>query len=374
MPRALTIADLYALASSRMERMAFDYYDSGADEELTLKDNEDAWRRLRLRPKCLVDVSACDLATTALGTPVSMPVLVAPTAFQRLAHPEGECATARAAAAAGTVMIVSTLSTCLLEDVARDGRGSEGARWFQLYVYRDREVTRALVERAEAAGYRAIVLTVDAPYFGRRLRDVRNGFALPDGLTVANLAEGMGVVGAAAGNSGLATYIASMLDQTLTWRDVDWLRSVTRLPLVVKGVVRGDDAARAIDHGAAGVVVSNHGGRQLDSTVATADALAEVVDAVAGRGEVFVDGGVRRGTDVLKALALGARAVLVGRPVLWGLAADGEAGVSAALRILRDELALALALAGCAGVADVGPDLVAGDPHRDGARSAPAAR
>jgi 4-hydroxymandelate oxidase len=353
---ALTIDDLHAIAAERLPRMAYDYYASGADDELTLGDNEAAWRRMRLRPKCLVDVGACDLATTVLGTPVSMPVLVAPTAFQRLAHPDGECATARAAAAAGTVMTLSTLSTCLLEDVAREN--AEGARWFQLYVYRDRGVTRALVERAEAAGFRALVLTVDAPYFGRRLRDVRNGFALPEGLTVANLASGMGEVGAVSGNSGLATYVASMLDQTLTWRDVEWLRSVTRLPLVIKGVVRGDDAARAAELGVGGVVVSNHGGRQLDTTVATADALGEVVDAAAGRGEVFVDGGVRRGTDVLKALALGARAVLVGRPVLWGLAADGEAGVATALGILRDELKLALALAGCGGVRDVTRDLV----------------
>ena len=353
---ALTIDDLYALAADRLPRMAFDYYDSGADEEHTLRDNQDAWRRIRLRPKCLVDVSSCDLATTVLGTPVSMPVLVAPTAFQKLAHPDGECATARAAAAAGTVMTLSTLSTCLMEDVAREN--GEGGRWFQLYVYRDRGITRAFLERAEAAGYSAVALTVDAPYFGRRLRDVRNGFALPDGMTVANLTAGMGTVGAVEGNSGLAAYIASMLDQRITWRDVEWLRAQTRLPVVVKGVVRGDDAARAVDHGASGVIVSNHGGRQLDTTIATADALPEVVAAVAGRAEVYVDGGVRRGTDVLKALALGARAALVGRPVLWGLAADGEAGVRRALDILRDELSLALALAGCAGVRDVGPDLV----------------
>src|SRR5438105_2510759 len=238
----ITIDDLHALASARLPRMAYDYYASGADDEVTLGDNEAAWRRIRLRPKCLVDVGSCALATTALGTPVSMPVLVAPTAFQRLAHPDGECATARAAAAMGTVMVLSTLSTCLIEDVAREN--AQAGRWFQLYVYRDRGVTRTLVERAEAAGYGALVLTVDAPYFGRRLRDVRNGLALPEGLTVANLApRGMGAIGAVEGASGLSAYIASMLDQTLTWRDVDWLRSITRLPLVVKGIVRGDDAA-----------------------------------------------------------------------------------------------------------------------------------
>jgi 4-hydroxymandelate oxidase len=364
----LTIDDLHALAAERLPRMAYDYYASGADDERTLGDNEAAWRRIRLRPRCLVDVDRRDLATTVLGRAVSMPVLVAPTAFQRLAHPDGECATARAAAAEGTVMTLSTLSTCTLEEVAAAGErltdapGADalGGRWFQLYVYRDRGVTRSLVERAEAAGFDAVVLTVDAPFFGRRLRDVRNGFALPDGLTVANLApRGMGAVGAVEGSSGLSAYIASMLDQTLTWRDVDWLRSVTRLPLVVKGIVRGDDAARALEHGAAGVVVSNHGGRQLDTTIATADALPEVVDAVGGRAEVYVDGGVRRGTDVLKALALGARAVLVGRPVLWGLAVDGEAGVRHALGMLRAELSLALALAGCATLHEITRDLCA---------------
>jgi 4-hydroxymandelate oxidase len=345
--------------------MAYDYYASGAEGERTLADNVEAWQRIRLRPRCLVDVATRDLTTTVLGRRVSMPVLVAPTAFQRLAHPEGELATARATASAGTVMVLSTLANTTLEDVATayagvDGVTSEspGGRWFQLYVYKDRGVTRSLVERAEAAGYDALVLTVDAPLFGRRLRDMRNGFALPDGLTAANVSPaGIGEVAGVAGDSGLATYIAAMLDQGLTWRDVAWLRSITRLPIVVKGLLRGDDAALAMEHGAAGVVVSNHGGRQLDTTIATADALREVVDAVAKRGEVFVDGGVRRGTDILKAVALGARAVLVGRPVLWGLAADGEAGVRQALGMLRAELDLAMALCGCATIEAITRDL-----------------
>jgi 4-hydroxymandelate oxidase len=361
----LTCADQHAIAAERLPKMAYDYYASGAEGERTLADNVEAWQRIRLRPRCLVDVATRDLTTTVLGRRVSMPVLVAPTAFQRLAHPEGELATARATASAGTVMVLSTLANTTLEDVATayagvDGVTSEspGGRWFQLYVYKDRGVTRSLVERAEAAGYDALVLTVDAPLFGRRLRDMRNGFALPDGLTAANVSPaGIGEVAGVAGDSGLATYIAAMLDQGLTWRDVAWLRSITRLPIVVKGVLRGDDAALAMEHGAAGVVVSNHGGRQLDTTVATADALREVVDAVAERGEVFVDGGVRRGTDILKAVALGARAVLVGRPVLWGLAADGEAGVRQALGMLRAELDLAMALCGCATIEAITRDL-----------------
>jgi len=359
----LTIHDLHDAAAQCLPRMAYDYYASGAEGEHTLRDNEAAWQRRRLRPRALVDVGTRDLSTTVLGRRVAMPVLVAPTAFQRLAHPDGEVATARAVGAAGTVMTLSTLSNSLLEDVAAAHDATRltdaGGRWFQLYVYRDRGVTRALVERAEAAGYDAIVLTVDAPFFGRRLRDIRNGFALPDGLTVANLVAGMGEVAAVRGTSGLSTYIATMLDQTITWRDVEWLSTVTRLPVLVKGIVRGDDGARAADHGAAGVIVSNHGGRQLDTVVATADALPEVVDAVAGRAEVYVDGGVRHGTDVLKALALGARAALVGRPVLWGLAVDGEAGVTRALGMLRAELDLAMALAGAPTVAAVTRDLVA---------------
>jgi 4-hydroxymandelate oxidase len=283
-------------------------------------------------------------------------------ALQRMAHPDGEIATARASAAAGTVMVLSTLATTSLEDVAPAfdaGRGDVGGRWFQLYVYKDRGVTRALVERAESAGYDALVLTVDTPYLGRRLRDVRNGLALPEGLAVANLVDhDGGALLDAAGESGLAAYVATMLDPSLTWRDVAWLRSITRLPVVIKGLVRDDDAHLAVEHGVSAIIVSNHGGRQLDGTVATAAALPEVVDAAGGALEVYVDGGVRRGTDVLRALALGARAVFVGRPVLWGLAWAGESGVATALEMLRAELDRAMALAGCASVCRVTRDLV----------------
>jgi 4-hydroxymandelate oxidase len=230
--------------------------------------------------------------------------------------------------------------------------------WFQLYVYRDRAATEALVARAEAAGARAIVLTVDAPIFGQRERDVRNRFHLPEGLRVENMsAAGHGDIPLRGAESGLAAYIAEKLDPSLTWKDVAWLGGVTRLPVLVKGIVRPDDACRAIDHGAAGVVVSNHGGRQLDGSPATATVLGAIADAVAGRGEVFVDGGVRRGADVLRAVALGARAVLLGRPILWGLAAGGEDGAHGVLEALRSELDLAMALAGCA---DLSPDTLRG--------------
>lgn len=355
----VNLFELEAIARERMAPEAFDYYASGANDEVSLRENRAAYDRLSLAYRVLVDVSRRDMAATVLGQPVAMPILVAPTAFHRLATPEGEAATARAAGAAGTVMILSTLSNTPVEEVVA---AASGPVWFQLYVYRDRGVTEGLVRRAEAAGCRALVLTVDAPLIGRRERDVRNRFHLPPGLSVANLLPvGYGGLPEAVADSGLAAYVSSFLDPSLSWPDVAWLRSITELPVLVKGIVRADDALRAAEAGVAGVVVSNHGGRQLDTAPAPIEVLPEVADALEARGhriEVLVDGGVRRGTDVLKALALGARAVLVGRPVLWGLAADGEAGATWALRHLRAELDLAMALAGAPTLADVTRDLV----------------
>jgi 4-hydroxymandelate oxidase len=355
---ALNLRELEALAAARLDPAAYDYYRGGAGDEQTLRENEAAWARLRLRPRALVDVARVDVATTILGAPAAMPVLVAPLAYQRLADPEGECATARAAAAAGAIMAVSTLATTSLEDVAAAAPGA--ARWFQLYVFRDRGLSASLCARAEAAGYGAVVLTVDTPRLGRRERDLRNGFGLPPHLVNANF-EGAIARGSAAagGGSGLARLGDAHLDDSLDWGAVAWLRAQTRLPVVIKGVVRADDARLAVEHGASAVVVSNHGGRQLDGSIATAEALPEVVEAVDGRCEVYVDGGIRRGVDVLRALALGARGVLIGRPVLWGLAAAGEAGVARVLGLLRAELELALALAGAPSVAQVDRTLVA---------------
>lgn len=352
----VNLMDLEALARERLTPMAYEYYAGGAGDEVTLRENRAAFERVALRYRVLADVAGRSARTRVLGEDVSLPVLVAPTAFHRLASEEGELATVRAAGAAGTVMVLSTLATHTVEDVLA---AASGPVWFQLYVYKDRAVTEALVRRVEAAGCRALVLTVDSPLLGRRERDVRNRFHLPPELSVKNLLPaGMGALGPDRHDSGLAAYFQTLLDPGITWRDVGWLRSITRLPVLVKGVVRGDDAARAIDEGAHGVVVSNHGGRQLDGAPPTIEVLPEVVDAVGGRGEVLLDGGVRRGTDVLKALALGARAVLVGRPILWGLAAGGEAGVRRALELLRSELDLAMALAGVRSVGEVGRDLV----------------
>jgi len=349
----INLADWERAALAALDPMTATYYASGSRDERTLHGNRAAWQALRLRHRVLVDVSDATTATTVLGRPVAHPILTAPTAFHGLAHPQAERATARGTAAAGGRMVLSTLSNTAVEEVA-----SLGPTWFQLYVYRDRAATGALVDRVAAAGCQALVVTCDAAVLGTREGDVRTGFHLPAHLSLPNAGAGPASVAAADGDSGLARYVAEQLDPSLGWDDVAWLRDRSELPLVLKGIVRGDDAARAADLGVAGIVVSNHGGRQLDAGLATARALPEVVEAVDGRCEVYVDGGIRRGTDVLAALALGARAVLVGRPVLWGLAVDGADGVQAVLRLLQGELLEAMQLAGAPTVGEVTADLV----------------
>ena len=353
----LNLDSLEALARERLDPMLYDYMAGGAGDEWTLAENRVAWSRFQLLPRMLRGVSDRSLATTVLGQDVSMPVLVPPMGFQGLCHADAERATARATAAEGTIFCASTVSNESLESIAE---ASGGPRWFQLYVYRDKEITRGLVDRAVAAGYSALCLTVDTPLAGARERDRRNSLRMPSHLTLGNFAAEHTAEhhhGHGAG-SALAQYIAARWDAGLTWDDVSWLRSVSPVPVVVKGVLAPEDAVLAVDHGAAAVIVSNHGGRQLDSAPAGATMLRPVADAVAGRAEVLVDGGIRRGTDVLKALALGARAVLVGRPVLWGLTLDGADGVRAVLQHLRLEIDLAMALAGCRTVADIGPSLI----------------
>ena len=341
------VADFERLAEERLDPGAFGYYAGGAGDELALTGNVEAWRRLRLRPRVLVDVSEVSTATTVLGAPVSMPVLVAPTAIQRLAHPDGEEGMARAAAASGTLMCLSTLATATPADVAAAAPG--GPRWFQLYVFRDRGVTRAFVEQAEEHGFGAIVVTVDAPRLGRRERDFRTGFRVPEEIAVPSMAA----LGDWAGATPLE--LLGAIDPALAWSDLEELRSLSSLPIVLKGIQTAEDAALAVEHGVDGVVVSNHGGRQLDAVAPTAELLPEVVEEIAGRIEVYVDGGIRRGSDAVKALALGARAVFVGRPALWGLACDGEAGARRVLELLRDEVELALALCGCTSPQEVAP-------------------
>ncbi len=319
----INVLDYEALAQARMEAGAWNYFASGSDDEVTLRANRIAFERIRLRPRVLVDVSACAMHTTVLGTPISMPVMIAPTAFHSLAHPEGECATAQAAGRSGTLMVVSSSSTRSLEDIAREGNGP---LWFQLYVH-DRKSAEDLVHRATAAGYRALVLTVDSPRWGHKERAIRSGFRVPQKANFSETETALDVI-------------------PLTWESLAWLRSLTTLPLVLKGILTAEDAELAVKHEVDGIIVSNHGGRQLDSVPASIEALPEVVEAVNGSCEVYLDGGIRRGTDILKALALGARAVLVGRPILWGLAVSGAEGAYNVLELLRAELERAMQLAG----------------------------
>ncbi len=361
MLNVLNLDELEAKARERLDPMLFDYIAGGAADEWTLAENRAAWSRFQLLPRMLRGVADRSMATTVLGTPISMPVVVPPMGFQGLCHAEAESATARATAAEQTLFCASTVSNVSLESIAK---ASGGPRWFQLYVYKDKGITRGLVERAAAAGYSALCLTVDTPLAGPRERDLRNNLRMPAHLELANFPEShteMHRRGAGPGSS-LAQYISAQWDPALTWKDVEWLRSISPLPVVVKGVLAADDAMLAVDHGAAAIVVSNHGGRQLDSVPAGITMLPAVVDAVARRGndcEVYVDGGARRGTDVLKAIALGARAVMIGRPILWGLTLDGENGVRAVLQRIRAEIDLSMALAGCATLADVTSDLIA---------------
>lgn len=323
--------------------MVYDYFASGAEDQWTLQENRNAFSRILIQPRILIDVSHIDLTTTVLGFKISMPIMIAPSAMQKMAHPDGEYATARAASAAGTIMTLSSWATSSVEEVASTG---DGVRFFQLYVMKDRYVVTQLVRRAERAGFKAIVVTVDTPRLGRREADIKNRFTLPPHLTLKNF-EGLDIRKIDRTNdSGLASYVASQVDRSLNWKDLQWLQSITQLPILLKGVLTAEDARLAIQAGVAGIIVSNHGARQLDYVPATIMVLEEIVKAVQGRIPVFLDGGVRRGTDVFKALALGASGVFIGRPVVFSLAVDGEAGVRKVLEMLRDEFELAMALSG----------------------------
>ncbi len=353
----LNLMEYESLARARMEGSAWDFFEGGSEDEVTLAENRAAFRRVSLRPRVLVGANAADMRTTALGVPLRCPVMVAPIGYQGLAHPDGECAMARVAGTFGTLMVVSTMSNRRLEDIAA---AASGPLWFQLYAMKDRALTASLIQRAEAAGYRAIVLTVDTPRMGRRERDMRNGFVLPASLVPANLPldASSTVHQRAEGASAIARHVHQAFDDALSWETVSWIMHRTRLPVVLKGVLTGEDAARAVREGVAGLIVSNHGGRQLDGAPATLDVLEEVAEAAGASCEIYVDGGVRRGTDVLKARALGARAVLLGRPMLWGLSSRGEAGGVHVLELLRAEIEHAMVLAGRLGWDDIDESLV----------------
>jgi isopentenyl diphosphate isomerase/L-lactate dehydrogenase-like FMN-dependent dehydrogenase len=335
----LNIWDYERLAAERLDAGPHGYFAGGANDERTLADNVEAWGRWQLRPRVLVDVAHPSTETTVLGQTVALPVLVAPVAFQRVAHPDGEPGMARAVAAAGTIMCLSTLATATWNEIAEAG----ARRWFQLYVPRDEGLAAELMAGARDHGFGALVLTVDTPVLGRRERDLRTGF------TIGHI---LGLEGFA--GTTLTPFSAfEAMSSEITWAHVERFASTADLPIVLKGILTAEDARLACESGASAIVVSNHGGRQLDGVAATADALPEVVEAVDGRLEVLVDGGIRRGTDVVKALALGARAVLAGRAPLWGLAVDGEQGAARVLELLQVEIGLALQLAGCRTPADV---------------------
>lgn len=342
----VNVFDVQREAERMLDPGPLGYFTGGAGDELTMRENVDAWRDWRLRPRQLTGIESVSTEVEVLGAPVSAPVLVAPVAYQRMLHPEGETATARAAAAAGSVMCLSTLANATPTEVAAAAPG--GRRWFQLYPFSDAGVTRALMAEAIEAGFEAVVLTVDAPPGGKRETDVRTGFAIPPEVEIPSVTAALG-----AGKPFEVTKTFELMTRSLTWEDLGAIAAEAGVPLLVKGLLTAEDAELAVAHGAAGVVVSNHGGRQLDRAVATAEALPEIAEQVAGRATVIVDGGIRRGVDVAIALALGADAVLVGRPALWGLTAGGAEGVEWVLRTLAAELELALALLGVASPRDL---------------------
>ncbi|CAF1088163.1 unnamed protein product [Rotaria sordida] len=361
----LNIEDYHQQAKETLQQMAYDYYSSGSDDQLTLIDNQEAFRRIKLRPKILIDVSShlsidstnCKVQLLNSTTTIPFPCIIAPTAFHRLANSEhGELATVRAAVACSTIMCVSTVATTRMELIADEYRrqikdnypDSHSQLWYQLYVFTNRQYSQNLIKRAEKCGYKALVITVDTCELGNRELDIHNNFSLPDGIRAENLIDDNNILAFG--------YPNVPYDSSLSWKDLNWIRSITSLPIILKGIIHPDDAREAVKHDVQGIIVSNHGGRQLDTCQSTIDALPDIVKAVAGSShqiDIYVDGGIRRGTDILKSIALGAKAVLIGRPVLWGLAVDGEQGVRNVLEILKREFRVAMMLCGCQTIDDI---------------------
>lgn len=365
-PDIVCLADYAAHAQKRLDANAWAYFSGGAADELTLRANREAWDALRLQPRVLRDLAGGHTRVELLGRSLAHPLLLAPVAYQRMAHPDGELASACAAAAQEAGIVLSTQASVRLEDVARvvAGEAQRGPLWLQLYLQHDRGFTRELVQRAEVAGYEAIVVTVDAPVSGARDRERRAGFRLPAGVSAVNL-EGLPSAPQLPLAPGQSALFDGLLRSAATWRDIEWLQSVTRLPVLLKGVLHEDDAAQAVALGVAGLVVSNHGGRTLDTALPTAWVLPRIAERVQGAVPLLVDGGISRGTDVLKAVALGATAVLIGRPQVHALAVAGALGVAHMLRLLRDELEIAMALCGCARLAEASRALFAQAPFGD---------
>ncbi|XP_060658213.1 uncharacterized protein LOC132792763 [Drosophila nasuta] len=354
----VSVADFELKAKRNLEKNALDYYKNGAGEQVTVSLNHEAYKRLRLRPRFLRDVSHLDVSCEILGQQLQWPLGIAPSAMQKLAHPDGEIGMARAAGKAGSIYILSTLSTTSLEDLAK--AAPDTCKWFQLYIYKDRHVTEQLVRRAERANFKALVVTIDTPINGDRRADAKNKFCLPSHLSLANFEGEMaqGVI-SCGGGSGLNEYVASHYDPSITWKDIKWLQQLTHLPVILKGILTAEDAELARECGCSGIIVSNHGGRQLDTAPATIEALPEIVAAVGNDLVVMLDGGIMQGNDIFKALALGAKTVFIGRPALWGLATNGQAGVEQLLHVMRDDFEITMKLTGCPSLADIQPTMVA---------------
>ncbi|KAK1578538.1 hypothetical protein Q3G72_031042 [Acer saccharum] len=343
----VNVSEFQELARLALPKMYYDYYSGGAEDQQTLRENVEAFRRITFWPRILIDVNRVDLSTSILGYNISAPIIVAPTGSHQLAHPQGEVATAKAAATCNTIMVLSFTSSCTIEEVATS---CNAVRFYQLYIYKRRDIAATLVQRAEKNGFKAIILTADTPRLGRREADIKNKMIAPQ---LKNLEGLFSTKATSDGGSILEAYVNETMDPSLSWKDIEWLRSVTKLPILIKGVLTREDAVKTVQVGVDGIIVSNHGARQLDYSPATISVLEEVVHAVEGRVPVLMDGGIRRGTDVFKALALGAQAVLVGRPVIYGLAAKGEYGVRRVLEMLKDEFELTMALSGCSSVKDI---------------------
>ncbi|CAF3157610.1 unnamed protein product [Rotaria sp. Silwood2] len=362
----LNVEDYHQQAKKKLPQMIYDFYSTGSDDQLTLIDNQQAFRRIKLRPKILIDVSSqsavnsisCQTQLLNSTITISFPCIIAPTALHRLANNEhGELATVRAAVACSTIMCVSTMASICMERIAEEHREqikanyprSTSQLWYQLYVFKNRQYTQRLIEHAERCGYKALVVTVDHCEMGNRECDIHNQFSLPDGIQAENLIDDKS-------NDFALTYRQPPIDASLSWKDLKWIQSITSLPVIIKGIMHPDDAREAVKHGVEGIIVSNHGGRQLDTCQSTIDALPDIMNVISSelhQIDVYIDGGVRRGTDILKAVALGAKAVLIGRPVLWGLAEDGMQGIKNVLDILKKEFRLAMMLCGCQTVDDI---------------------
>lgn len=340
----MTVAEFRQLAKNKLPKEHFDYIDAGACDEITKHNNKSAFNNISLRPLCLRDVSSIDPSIRLLNNHIASPILIAPTAFHQLVDKYGEVSTAKAAKFCNVPMIVSSMSNRSLEDIASSSKNTN--LWLQIYIFKNRALTEELIHRAEKANYKAIVISVGTPVSGKRDRDIRNKFVLPGNLTTGNFKS-------SANSKVIYQYTAHEFDQSLTFKDIDWIKSLTTLPIFLKGILNPIDAHQACDAGVSGIVVSNHGGRQLDTSEATITALPDIVETVAGRTLVLMDGGIERGTDIFKSIALGADAILIGRPILWALAVNGENGVVSLLTLLKDEFEIAMKLTGCRNIEEI---------------------